>query len=253
MQLGFGAGILWGTPLTDANGNAVANPTPVQFGALQDVSVDFSADIKQLFGSNAYPLVAARGKSKISGKAKAAQINGATLNSIYFGYVPTSGITADVYDTTGTPIPTTPFQITPTPPSSGTWAQDLGVRNASSVPMTRVASAPTTGQYAVTAGVYTFATADQGATVYINYQYTATSTVAKRIALSNVVMGAAPTFRCDLSIPYAGKTLTLVLFNCVANKLSLATKLDDFTIPEFDFEAFADASGINIGSINLSE
>jgi hypothetical protein len=253
MQVAFGSGILWGTPLTDANGAAVANPTPVQFGALQDVSVDFSADIKTLFGPNAYPLLAARGKSKISGKAKAAQINGALLNSLYFGYVTTAGIRADVFDTTGANIPTTPFQITPTPPSSGTWAQDLGVRNANAVPLTRVASAPTTGQYSVSAGVYTFAAADVGTTVYISYQYTATSTTAPKIAISNVVMGAAPTFRADLSVPYGGKTLTIVLFNCVANKLSLATKLDDFTIPEFDFEAFADSSGVNVGSINLSE
>lgn len=253
MQVGFGSGILWGTPLTDANGAAVANPTPVPFGALQDVSVDFQADIKTLFGSNAYPLLAARGKSKITGKAKAAQVNGALLNSVYFGYASTAGIVGDNYDVTGATIPTTPFQITPTPPSSGTWSVDLGVRNASAVPMTRVASAPTTGQYSVAAGVYTFAAADAGLTVYISYQYTASSTTAKKISLTNVVMGAAPTFRCDLSVPYGGKVLTLVLLNCVANKLSFATKLDDFMIPEFDFEAFADASGTNIGSINLSE
>lgn len=253
MQVGFGAGILWGTPLTDANGAAVANPTPVPFGALQDVSIDFQADIKTLFGSNAYPLIAARGKSKISGKAKAAQINGALLNGIYFGYVTTAGIVGDVADTTGATIPTTPFQITPTPPSSGTWSVDLGVKNANAVPMKRVASAPATGQYSVAAGVYTFAAADAGLVVYVSYQYTAASTSAQKIAISNVVMGAAPTFRCDLSVPYGGKILTMVLLNCVANKLSFATKLDDFTIPEFDFEAFADSSGVNIGTINLSE
>lgn len=253
MQVGFGAGILWGTPLTDANGATVVNPTPVQFGALQDVSIDFQADIKQLFGSNAYPLVVARGKSKISGKAKAAQVNGALLNSIYFGYVPTSGIMADVFDTTGAVIPATPFQVTVTPPNSGTFFTDLGVRNSAAVPLTRVASAPATGQYAVSAGVYTFAAADVGNTIYISYRYTATSTVAQKITLTNVVMGAAPTFRCDLSVPYGGKTLTLVLLNCVANKLTLATKLDDFTIPEFDFEAFADSSGTQIGTLALSE
>lgn len=253
MQVGFGAGILWGTPLTDANGAAIANPTPVQFGALQDVSIDFQADIKQLFGSNAYPLVVARGKSKISGKAKAAQVNGALLNSIYFGYVATSSIVGDVADVTGALIPTTPFQVTPTPPSSGTWSVDLGVKNSNAVPLARVASAPATGQYSVAAGVYTFAAADVGLTVYISYQYTASSTAAKKISITNVIMGAAPTFRCDLSVPYGGKTLTLVLLNCVANKLTLATKLDDFTIPEFDFEAFADASGTGIGTIALSE
>src|SRR5438067_2166046 len=109
MQVGFGAGILWGTPLTDVNGAAIANPTPVQFGALQDVSVDFEFDKKLLYGSNQFPLVAARGKGKIQGKAKSAQLNGALVNSIIFGQPLTSSIVADVYDTTGIAIPASPY------------------------------------------------------------------------------------------------------------------------------------------------
>lgn len=253
MQIGFGSGSLWGTQLTDVTGAAIATPTPVQFGALQDVSVDFSADIKKLFGSNSFPLVAARGKLSINCKAKSAQMNGALLNNIFFGFGMTSSIVGDVFDTTGAVIPSTPFQITPTVPSAGTWTVDLGVRNANSVPMTRVPSAPTTGQYSVAAGVYTFAAADVGLTVYINFQYTATSTTAKKIAISNPVMGAAPTFRADLYLPYQGKQLVMVLSSCVATKLNFATKLDDFMIPEFDFEAYADASGSNVGTIALSE
>lgn len=253
MLVGFGAGTLWGTPLTDINGSAIAAPTPVKFGALQDVSVDFGADIKKLHGSNAFPLLAVRGKQSITGKAKAAQINGALLNSIYFGLVPTLGIQDTVIDVTGAPIPTTPFQITPTVPGSGTWLADLGVRNSVSVPMTRVPSAPTTGQYSVTAGVYTFAAADVALTVYIDYQYTATSTVAKKIAINNPLMGAAPTFKADLSIKLNGKSLLISLVSCVSTKLNFATKLDDFLIPEFDFEAYADASGANVGTIALSE
>ena len=50
-----------------------------------------------------------------------------------------------------TAIPTTPFIISPTPPNTGTWSADLGVRDINNTPMTRVASAPTTGQYALTA------------------------------------------------------------------------------------------------------
>jgi hypothetical protein len=253
MQIGFGTGALWGTQLTDVNGNTVAVPSPVQFGALQDVSVDFSADIKKLFGSNAFPLVAARGKLSINCKAKTAQVNGALFNNIFFGFGTTAAILGDVYDTTGAAIPTTPYQITPTVPSSGTWSQDLGVRNSNSVPLTRVASAPATGQYSVAAGVYTFAAADTGSTVYISYQYTATSTTAKKIAITNPVMGAAPTFRADLYLPFAGKQMVLTLNSCVASKLNFATKLDDYLIPEFDFEAYADSSGVNVGTIALSE
>lgn len=242
-QYAFGAGILWGTPLLDATGAAIANPTPVQFGELQDVSLDISFDTKMLHGQNQFPVAIGRGKGKISGKSKFARLNGALINSLFFGQTLAAGIVSDVYDTTGALIPTTPFTITPTVPSSGTWSADLGVTNASGVPMTRVASAPTTGQYSVAAGVYTFAAADTGLRVFISYQYTATSTTAKKSTVANLPMGYAPSFKCDLYMPYQGKSLICSLPNCIGSKLQLSTKLDDFFIPEFDFEGFADASG----------
>ncbi len=253
MQVGFGAGILWGTQLTDVNGAVVANASPIQFGALQEGSVDFEFDTKLLYGSNQFPLFAARGKGKITGKAKSAQVNGALLNAIMFGQTLSSGITADVYDAVGTAIPAGPSTITPTVPGTGTWSVDLGVRDTNNLALKKVAATPTAGQYSVSGGVYTFATADVGKTVYINFQYTATSTIATKIPLTNVLMGAAPTFRADLSIPFNGKSLTVTLLNCLSSKLSLATKLDDFLIPDFEFSAFADASGTNIGYIALSE
>ncbi len=245
-QYNFGAGSLIGTPLTDGSGNAIAVPSPIIFGALQDVSIDVSADVKQLFGQNQFPLAVGRGKAKISGKAKFAQINGATFNSLFFGQTMSAGILADVIDTTGAAIPGTPYAITPTVPSSGTWAFDLGVRDSNGLPMTRVASGgtPTTGQYKVTAGVYTFAAADTTKTVFISYQYTAASTAGpQKSTVNNVAMGYAPTFQADLYNSYNGKSLTFTLYSCVATKLSIATKLDDFIVPEFDFEAFANSAG----------
>jgi len=242
-QYGFGAGAVWGTPLTDAFGNAIANPSPILFGVLQNVSVDISADVKELTGQNQFPVAIGRGKAKITGKAAFAQLNGAIFNSLFFGQTMSSGILSDVYDTIGAAIPTTPYTITPTVPGSGTWSQDLGVRDSNGLPMTRVASAPTTGQYSVSAGVYTFAAADTGKTVFISYQYTATSTTAKTSLVSNVAMGNAPQFRCDLTNAYQGKSLTLTLYGCVATKMTLATKLDDFMMPDFEFSAFADSAG----------
>ena len=251
-QFAFGAGVLWGTPLQDAFGYAIANPTPIQFGTLQDVSIDMSFDLKTLIGQNMFPVAAGRGKGKISGKAKFAQLNGAILNSLFFGQTLNASGISDVYDTTGINIPATPFTITASAtsdathiqiPSSGSWSADLGVRNASGLPMTRVASGPTTGQYTVAAGVYVFAAADTGNQVFINYQYTYASTLAKSSTILNVPMGYAPTFRCDMFVPYAGKSLILTLPTCVGSKLAFATKLDDFLIPEFDFEALANAAG----------
>lgn len=251
-QYGFGAGILVGTAQTDAAGNTIATPTPIQFGIIQEASVDMNFDVKELFGQYQFPVAIGRGKGKIGGKAKWAQLNGLTINSLFFGQTLTSGELGEVIDTTGTAIPTTPFTITPTVPNAGTWTNDLGVLDPNGLPMTRVVSAPATGQYSVAAGVYTFAAADVAKVVRISFQYTATSTTKKKMTISNVLMGYAPVFRADLLIPYQGKQFVLTLPACVGTKLSFATKLDDFTVPEFDWSSFADSAG-NVAYLGLSE
>lgn len=254
-QYVFGSGIMWGRQLQDASGAAVANPTPVRVGALQDVSLDTSFDLKSLYGQNQYPLAVGRGKGKISGKAKFAQFNGLLLNSIIFGQTLSSGLISDYYDTTGTAVPGAPYTITVTPPSSGTYAKDLGVINgATGLPMTRVASAPATGEYSVneTTGEYTFAAADTTVTMYINYQYTASVAGAVKSNVMNLPMGYAPSFSVDLYMPYQGKTLIITLPNAISSGLQLATKLDDFTVPEFGFEGFADSTG-KVMTYSLSE
>lgn len=242
-QFGFGSGTVWCTPTTDAFGAVLVNPTPLLIGVLQDASIDISADTKMLYGQNQYPVAIARGKGKISGKLKFAQINGLNFNNLFFGQTVTSSLYASVADVTGAVIPATPFTVTPTVPGAGTWVTDLGVRNTSGNPLTKVAASPTTGQYSVTAGAYLFAAADTGQTVFISYQYTGTSTVAKTSTVQNLAMGTAPTFRCDFFDQLAGNGLDLTLYSCLASKLSLASKQDDFMVPEIDFDAFADSTG----------
>jgi hypothetical protein len=249
MQNLFGAGLMWATPTTDAYGNAISNPTPIQFGVSQEINIDISFDTKKLYGQQQFPVAIGRGKGSASGKIKFAQINGLTLNSVVFGQTMTAGIVADYYDTTGSTVATT---LTPTVPNSGTWSADLGVRTSTGIQMTRVASAPATGQYAVTAGAYTFAAADVGTTAFINFQYTATSTVAKKSTIQSLPMGYAPTFRTDVYIPFQGKSAIFTFNNCVSNKLSMASKLDDFMVPEIDFDIFADGSN-NLGTYALAE
>jgi len=248
MQFNFGSGVFYGTPLQDAYGNSIANPTPIKLGILQDVSIDLSFDTKMLYGQSQFPVAVGRGKGKISLKSKFAQLNGASVNNLFFGQTVTNGIVADYVDSTGSVIPASPYAITPAPPASGVYSYDLGVRTGAGfanqgVPMTRVASAPSTGQYSLSAGVYTFAAADTGKTVYIDYQYTATSTTATKSTVANVLMGQAPFFKADFFSTYAGKNCVLTFPQALATKLTLASKQDDFTIPEFDVDGFADPSG----------
>lgn len=244
MQFMFGSGVFWGTPLTDATGAAIANPTPIQLGVMQDITLDLSFDTKELYGQSQFPVAVGRGKGKMTGKAKAAQVSGAAIDSLLFGQGVTNGIRSIYYDVAGVFIPAgTPYTVTVTAPSAGTWSNDLGVRDANGLPMKRVASAPTTGQYSVAAGVYTFAAADTGKQVFISFSYTGTSTTSVQGTVKNLLMGQAPSFRGDLYVPYGGKSVVFTIPNCISNKFTIATKQDDFVIPEFDFAGFADSAG----------
>lgn len=253
-QFTFGTGALWGTQTQDAFGSVIANLTPIKFGEVQDVGIDMSRDIKLLHGALMMPVAVGGGKMKIDVKAKFARIMGRLFSDLFFGQGFTGGtLTGVLNDTTGALIPTTPFTITVVPPSSGTFVRDLGVVNASGLPMSRVASAPTTGQYTVSAvGLYTFAAADVGLQVFISYTYTATSTNAKVISLVNLPMGYIPTFGMDLAIAFNGKQSNWRFPNCAAGKLSFDPKQDDFTQMDLDISVFADAAGV-IGSIITAE
>jgi hypothetical protein len=65
---------------------------------------------------------------------------------------------------------TAPCQLPATAPY-GPWGSDLGVVYASGAPLAPVAVAPGAGQYAVSAGVYTFSAADAGQPVALSYGY----------------------------------------------------------------------------------
>lgn len=245
-QYAFGAGNMYVTQLLTALGATVANPTPYPLMVLQEGSVDFSSDMKELYGQNQFPVAVGRGKTKMQIKVKPARILAAVWNAIFFGQTLSPGLVAVFTDTTGTAIPATPFQITIVPPSSGTFAADMGVLNAAGNPMTRVASAPATGQYSlnVGTGVYTFAAADTGLLVYISYQYsTATIATGQKQTVTNLPMGQAPVFRADLTVNYLGKLTTFSFPNAISTKFSLGFKNEDFAIPEFDFSAFDNGAG----------
>ncbi len=244
----FGGGSLWGIPSSPATLTNPANP--VQFGTLQDVNLEFSGTVKQLHGQYQFPVAIGRGTQKVTGKAKFGQISGLAFTQLYFGGSLNSGQTL-VASNEPQAIPlTTPWQVTVSNASG--FVQDLGVINAlTGLPLSRVTTAPLSGQYTVNAtGLYTFASADAGKAVSLSYQYTVTS--GSSYTISNALLGVTPTFQAVLSTGWNGKTATLTLNRCVSSKLSIATKLEDFAIPELDFECFADNAG-SIGSMNFSE
>lgn len=224
----------------------IANGTPVNIGFAQELSIDVSYGTKELYGQNQYALDVARGTAKTSGKMKAAQISGIALNAAFFGQSFSSGILSAVL-AENHPVPATPFQVTVAPPSSGTFDTDLGVVNhATGIPMTKVASGPTAGQYSVSgAGVYLFASADNvsGVTADISFAYVATSAVAQKLVVTNQLIGVTPTFQLDYVSTHLGKPYYVRLFQCISSKLTQQFKLEDYMVPELDFAFFANAAG----------
>lgn len=251
-QYSFGSGILYGVPLTDAAGAAVANPTPIKFGTLQDVNVDFTRSVKELFGQKQFAVAIGAGTCKITAKAKFAKLNGLLLNNIFFGQTLSSSAVPNVQTDESNTIPGTPYQITVAPPNSGVFVRDLGVVYAATgIPLTAVAASPSTGQYSVSAGgQYTFAAADTTLGVLISYEYT--ESAGRKIVIANQQLGYVPTFRAELSAPYKSKKLVLALHSCVATKLSFATKLEDFMVPDLDMVAQADDAD-NVATLSLSD
>ena len=61
------------------------NPTPLQFGTLQDISLDMKYARKKLYGANEFPVDSARAQAEIGGKIKSANISGALFNQFLTG------------------------------------------------------------------------------------------------------------------------------------------------------------------------
>lgn len=232
-QYVFGTGQLFATP--------VGGGAPLRFGALQDVSVDFNGDIKQLFGQYQYALDTARGKTKIEWKASTGNIDVEAFNQLFFGETVDAGNQLNQVINESAVVPATPFEVTVA--EAANFVMDLGVYDSvTGLPLQQVAAAPAAGQYMVSAaGVYTFNTAQEGDTMLFNYLWEEAG-VGGSLDLSNQLMGTTPKFQLVLSQIYDAKTFTLLLYSNVAEKLSLPLKQDDYLIAEMSGQAMADSA-----------
>lgn len=232
----FGSGALIGTP-------SGTNQTPINFGLIQELTYDETATTKPLYGQGRRALAIGAGTIKATGKAKMAKISGLALGALFYGVTPVTGQTATAFSEAGTIPSVTTYTVTVA--NSANFTQDQGVVYASSgLPLKRVASAPAIGQYSVSAGVYTFSSTDAGKAVLLSYNYTIAAS-GTNIPIANPLLGPVINFGINFvgTDPTTNLTMSLQLYNCVANKLHFATKLEDFVMPEIDFECYAGASG----------
>lgn len=243
MEFGFGSGILTGL----RNDNTGTN-TPIRFGALQNVAIEWNGDVKELYSTGQFPIDTARGKTKISGKAKVAEIKASMYNELFFGQTVAAGQLKYAFNESTT---------------LGTGAASYTVSNSGSTPLvdqgvfftsngnqlSAVSSSPGSGQYAFNAatGVYSFSTHSASLGVFVNYTYTVAT--GQSIAIANQFMGTTPRFKATLFQQYSGNQVVLILNSCVSTRLTFPTQIDDYVIQDLDFSAFADSAG-NVGAWN---
>ncbi len=244
----FGSGVLFGVP---NGGNLATNPTPMQFGILQEVQVEFKADLKKLFGTSQFPLAKARGKVNVTAKGKIGSLDPLFFSQLYFGLPTTTGVNRPIYnEAKAAAASVVPAQIKA--------ATDLGVINAATgVPLTAITTGtPVTGQYKFTPynstgpvnAAYVFAAADVTANLQVLLSYVYPDTAGFTLNITNQLLGYAPEFQALLYNNFRGSLFALQLNSCVMGSVSIPTKQEDFWIADFDLEATADVSG-NIGAI----
>jgi len=234
-QYNFGLGTLSLVP-------SGANPTPVPFAVLNDMSIDFSYDMKELRGSKQFAIDIAKGAAKVTGKAKNAAINSGALLSVLNGGTSVTG--QKLYATETDAIPATPYQVTVA--HSANYDTDLGVVDLTTGKvMTRVASSPATGQYSVALGVWTFAAADTTHNVSIGYVYS-DSTAGKTTKLANQFMGQSTPFVLHAYNTYESKGVGWKFLQVHVPKLQMAFKAEAYTEQDIDFMCAEDPTSGNI-------
>lgn len=236
-QYQFGSGALFITR-TD-----IANPTPRRIGVLQEVSIEAKFENKSLRGEFRFPVDNAQGPGSLTGKFKLGQINGRLWADLLGGAASTV-LRTPVVDEAGTVPGSVAYTVTVA--GSAIFYEDLGVVLVSTgQQMERVASAPATGQYSVSAGVYTFAAAQANAAVLISYNTTPASPAMPNtlIKVTNTVMGAAPAFSLNLCASHRGQSFWTKAHAVSISGLTMPLKMDDYMLSEGSFECFADSNG----------
>jgi hypothetical protein len=230
-------------------GNAGSPSWPQRFGTIQNVDLEITQKLVSLYGQNKFPDDVAPSDMKISGKAAFANIEINIYNALFYADTVASGITAVSPDESHAIAST----VTITPPGSGAFGEDLGVRNGTTgQPLVRLPSGtPAAGQYTVSSATYTFSSADvsSGFPVFISYSYTLTS--GNTLTALNHLQGYGPTFELFLLEPYQG-TNGVHLYTCRCSKMSNPLKRDNYLISDFEFEAYPNAAGKVIDFYQIS-
>jgi len=249
----FGPGFLSAVPVTGWNAAAPIDAlTPITFALIESVSLDFSFKLKELYSQSVYPIAGGASTGKVTGKAKLSSFSPSIMNALFYG-ASSAGAGVTVVQYAPYAIPSTPYQVTPAAPAAVT---DLGVfyqtvtTGILQKQFAKVASGPAAGQYTFSAGVYTFAAADTGTAILISYE--GANAGGSSFSMTNQLSGMAPQFQLNFSGVYGGQVYLFNFPYCCSEKLSFATKVNDWVGVEFDFEVFTGADPGSLGTVYMT-
>ena len=217
-------------------------------GVLQDVALEISSSVKELFGAKKSAVLVAETNKKYTLKAKFAQLSTPLVAAVMGGTTASGGkYVGTVTKTVGAgaaTIATTDFSS----PAGWAFVADLGVvYAATNQPFTFNSGTPAVGEYKNTAGAYTFNTSDNGTNnVIISSVYSATA--GQTTTATNQDVGLSTFFSVYLFNSTTQQDGTVRKFGwnfpaVIIPKLSIASKNDEFTTQDLEMTACADASG----------
>lgn len=237
----FGIGEVFAIPIS---GNLATNPTPQQGFTIQDVTFEITRKNVKLMGQNQLPDDVAPSDMEGKGELSVGALSIDMFNQTMFGESgTTAGITVIVANEPhNVPAPSGPFTVTVT--NSANFTKDNGVIYAAQfgsfsprTAFTRVVGSPTAqGQYSVSAGVYTFNSADATAPIAISYNWF-DSAHGETLLLTSHLQGFGPVVEMYLRQPYQGNN-GIHIFAARLTGLNAPLKRDNYQIAKIGFEFF---------------
>jgi hypothetical protein len=241
----FGTGRL----LASQIGSAGVLASPIEFGILQDTTVDLKIDLKELWGGNRFPVSVVDGKGSIDITAKSARISAGQI-ALAFGGTSSQGGGVQIIQDELHVVAANIVTLANTPNTAVALPFVMATIGGVQTFYTVLTSGPAVaGVSCVLAGsVLTFAVADNGVTALSTYYSTVTGAADFSVTVANPLVASAPAFQvalsCKTNNPNNNLPSSLILeFNRVIPAgMKLDIKVDDFLIPDFTMKCFADGN-----------
>jgi hypothetical protein len=219
------------------------NGTPLGVLTVQEFSFDAKVSLKPLMGENKYAEAIGAGSAKAGGKFKNGRVQSRLLNEAIMGAGNTTLAQSSKLASAEAGVVAAQ---TYTVANALNFIGDWGVSFVSTgLQLTRVASLPTAGQYSVNevTGVYTFNAADNAKAILVSYQYKVTGGIGRTVQVTNQLAGEATSATMLVVNKFQGGETHLTIYAAVFGGFSMGFKLEDFAMPDVDFECQADSLG----------